>query len=106
MLGNVLGGLTASRDKPLVHARLVTELRALGECSGGNVRSLSGAQNCLFIYLDELNDVDIKALREEMLGSQEAKIAILDQISLQPHHPSRKQASQVLDQIANALDQR
>lgn len=74
--------------------------------SRNDMSKLAGWRRSLSIYMSELKHVDIRALRDGVLGSPSAKSEVLDQISRNSNDPSRKLASQVLDQIEDEVRQR
>lgn len=102
-IGNLLGSLTAPVEDAKAHVRAAQRLADLGRRAQGDLNTLCGGRYCLSTYMDELDDSAIKALRCGVLGSLEARLAVLNQISPEK---LRIQASHVLSQIVAHLDQR
>ena len=102
-IGNLLGSLTAPAVDAGAHSTIAQRLMQLSERSNGDLANLPGGAESLYFYLYELTVSDITALRNGVLGSPAARNAVLNQI---PPNGLRHQASQLLYQIMNALDQR
>ncbi len=111
-IGNLLGLLTANLDRTIPFsdavddykiARALTELKLPPE---GSLYSLKGAKYCLDTYLDELKEFDLIALRRGVLSNEKARRNILDRISTCAEDELRMQASRVLDDVAQAVNQR
>ncbi|WP_394065281.1 hypothetical protein [Alcaligenes sp. WGS1538] len=109
-IGNLLGSLTARAfPQPIDPKKLSGIAQALKELNlppESGLYSLKGARNCLDTYMAELNELDIDALCDGVLSNNSSCEAVLDRISLRPDDPLRIQASRVLGDIKEALNQR
>lgn len=111
-IGNLLGSLTAEVDRttPIVnardHARIAQALKELSVPARGGLYALKGARYCLDTYLSELKEFDLVALRHGMLSDEMACQDVLNNISIRRDDPLREQAARVLDEIAEAVNQR
>ncbi|WP_394060593.1 hypothetical protein [Alcaligenes sp. WGS1538] len=109
-IGNLLGSLTARAfPQPIDPKKLSGIAQALKELNlppESGLYSLKGARNCLDTYMAELNELDIDALCDGVLSNNSSCEAVLDRISLRPDDPLRIQASRVLGDIAEAVNQR
>ena len=102
-IGNLLGTLTASRDDESATGRIVKALDELDEDSQGNLSNMAGGEVALSTYLDELNLVDLYALRDGILGSSDAQKDVLDQCATAA---SKAHGTRILDQIRTHLELR
>ncbi len=106
-LGNFLGELTNPMEESDSLSRLARKLEDISKVPGFGLSSLrAGERYCLSTYMDELKDKDIKALRKGTLGTQDDCEALLNQISFFGNDPVRQQASRLLEQIKDILQQR
>lgn len=105
-IGNLLGSLTARASDVKGQRRIAQELARLGVLAGGDLANLKGWRYCLSSYLDDLTPADLEALVFGAAGSQAAREAVLDRISSDVSHPSRKQASLLLNLILHDAVQR
>lgn len=105
-IGNLLGSLTARADDLKGQRRIAQELARLGVLADGDLSNLKGWQYCLSSYLDDLTRADLEALVFGAAGSQAAREAVLNRISPDISHPSRKQASVLLNLILHDAVQR
>ncbi|MGE8548331.1 MAG: hypothetical protein ACN6OC_12910 [Alcaligenes sp.] len=113
-IGNVLGLLTATAGHGSALAKLGPELAQLvrlvrcnlnslsGGSESGNLSSLAGGVESLTCYMNEMTPEDIDALRNGVLSKPRICHALL---SLMPSY-LRPQATKILEQITEALDQR
>lgn len=106
ILGDLLGSLTARRDDREGRAKIVQALTDLSRISENDLSTLVSWRHSLSTYMSELKDADIRALRDGVLGSQTAKLVVLNQISRSENDPSRQLASQVLGKIEKELRHR
>jgi len=106
LCGNLLGYLTARPDDLQGSSKIVQWFAQASRLSSNDLSRLVGWRYSLSIYMSELTDADIRALRDGILGSPSAKAAVLNQISRNRNDPSRQLASQMLGQIERELQQR
>lgn len=106
ILGELLGSLTARRDDREGRARIVSLLTRLSWWSENDTSKLVGWRHSVSVYMRELSDADIRAMLNGVLGSQSAKLVVLNQISLSENDPSRQLASQLLGKIEKELYRR
>lgn len=102
-IGNLLGSLTAPAADARAQSAIVQGLMHVNALSNGNLANMQWGQGCLVTYLNELKTADLVALRGGVLGNPAERDAVLDQM---PSSKLRHQASQLLDQIKDALDER
>lgn len=111
-IGNFLGSLTAvvDRSAPIInakdHIRVAQALKDLSVPPSGGLHSLKGATYCLDTYLSELKEFDLMALRHGILSDEAACRDVLDKISIHQDDPLRMRASRVLNDVAEAVNQR
>ncbi|WP_394065660.1 hypothetical protein [Alcaligenes sp. WGS1538] len=96
-IGNLLGRLTAPAHAQEGRAATARALEQLSELSKGDLSKLRGWQYCVAIYLEELTAADLKALHGGVLGDQDARQEMLNQI---PSEQARRLAERVLSEIS------
>ena len=110
-IGNLLGSLTAKVNGggDFVNCNdclaIAQALKELNVPSDGGLYSLKGAKYCLGTYLNEAGEHDLIVLRDGVLSNEDACKELLDKISPDRDNPLRIQASQVLGDIAAAVNQ-
>lgn len=111
-IGALLGFLTAevSRNCPdldtIVYNDIARTLKELNVSSDGSLYSLKGAKYFLDTLLGKFEEFDLSALRRGVLNDKESLREVLDRISICVEDKSRMQASRVLDDIAEVVNQR
>lgn len=103
LIGNVLGLLTAKVGhdfRPMV--ALARDLAQLGYLAQGNLDSLPGGGESLTCYMNEMTPEDVYALHNGVLSKPHLCRVVLT-LTTPDHCP---QATKVLEQIAEALNQR
>lgn len=101
-VGDMLGRLTAPADDPKSLINIARKLKRLGNRAQGDLSSLPGGLEALFTYAGELTRPDLDALRTGALGNAQVRSSVLHRISPVLRH----QAAAILDQIAEAVNQR
>lgn len=100
LVGNLLGNLTSPSGDLDGLANIAKGTMELARLSGGRLENLKGWRESLDWYLEEMTDVDLKALTEGVLSSANAWRALMEQIF---RHDAGSQAMELLLKVMAAV---
>ena len=105
-VANLLGDLTALAKDEKGRTDVAQRLEELITQADGDLNSRKGWEQCLSNHMGQLNDMDLQALYDGVLGDPKACDAVLDRISPDASNPLRNQAAGALKVIDAALELR
>jgi len=102
-IGNLLGRLTAPAGDFEGRVRTAEALKQLVRQPDGKSIELKGLDYCVAIYVDELKDSDLEALRQGVLGDKDACMAVVNKIKPADGY---EQACELINCVSTALNRR